>query len=56
MAKKKNPKGKSSREKKKTYNDLIRKKANEIYENRIKKGIVGDADADWIQARNELMN
>jgi hypothetical protein len=56
MAKKKNPKDKSTRVKKKIDNALIRKKANEIYMNRIKKGIARDADSDWIQAKNELMN
>jgi len=56
MVKKKNPKGKSSRVKKKVDNAVIRKKADEIYRNRIKNGIEGDADTDWIQARNELMN
>ena len=56
MTKKKNPKGKSARRNTKFTDEVIRNKANEIYTNRIKKGIPGDADSDWKQARNELMN
>ena len=56
MAKKKNIKGKSAQVEKMNANELIKKKANEIYINRIEKGIPGDADSDLLQARNELMN
>ena len=56
MAKKENPKGKSARGNTKFTDEVIRNKANEIYKNRIKKGIQGDAESDWNQARNELMN
>ncbi len=36
-----------------TEND-IRKKAQKIYEERIKKGIPGDAESDWVKAEKEL--
>ncbi|MRT93922.1 hypothetical protein [Ancylomarina sp. 16SWW S1-10-2] len=39
---------------KKVSEDDIRKKANQIYLNRIEKGIHADADSDWIQAEKEL--
>lgn len=39
---------------KKVSEDDIRKKANQIYLNRIEKGIYADADSDWIQAEKEL--
>lgn len=32
----------------------IRKKANQIYQNRIENGICADAHSDWIQAEKEL--
>ncbi|MCW3788204.1 hypothetical protein [Plebeiibacterium sediminum] len=34
--------------------DDIREKAQEIYENRISKGIEGDEISDWLQAEKEL--
>ena len=34
--------------------DDIRKRAQEIYEERITKGIAGDSDTDWLQAEKEL--
>ena len=40
--------------KKKVTKDEIRKKAQEIYDVRIKKGIAGDADSDWRQAEKDL--
>ena len=39
---------------KKISEDDIRKKANEIYQNRLEKGIHADAHSDWIQAEKEL--
>lgn len=49
-------KGKSALVKKMNANEAIKKKAREIYLNRIEKDIPGDADSDLLQARNELMN
>lgn len=34
----------------------IRKRAQEIYIKRIEHGTPGDADSDWLQAEEELMN
>ena len=56
MARKKDSTSKSNKVKKKIINDVIRKRADEIYRNRIEKGIRGDADADWSQAEKEIMN
>ena len=35
---------------------VIRNRTHEIYLKRIKNGIQGDADSDWLQAEKELMN
>jgi len=35
--------------------DDIRKRAQEIYEERIAKGIVGNSESDWLQAEKELI-
>lgn len=56
MAKRGKKKDKSPWMKKMNANGAIKKKAREIYLNRVKKGIPGDADSDLMQARNELMN
>lgn len=56
MTKKKSMRGKSAQLKKMNTNKAIKKKANEIYMNRMEKGIPGDAESDLLQARNELMN
>ena len=56
MGRKKGSTSKSNKVKKKIINDVIRKRADEIYQNRIKKGINGDADSDWLQAEKEIMN
>jgi hypothetical protein len=56
MAKTKKPTGRSVPVKKKIIHNVIRDRANEIYKNRIKSGIHGDADSDWLQAERELMN
>lgn len=58
MATRKSTTGKTNsvKNKKKISLDIIRKRAHEIYLNRIKKGTPGDADSDWQQAQNELMN
>ena len=34
--------------------DDIRRRAQEIYENRVKKGISGSAQMDWVQAEKDL--
>ena len=34
----------------------IRKRAQEIYLKRTERGAAGDADSDWRQAEDELMN
>jgi len=34
----------------------IRKRAAEIYHRRIEEGTPGDAESDWFQAEEELMN
>ena len=56
MGRKKGSTSKSNKVKKKIINDVIRNRANEIYQNRIKKDINGDADSDWLQAEKEIMN
>jgi hypothetical protein len=56
MAKKKHKSGKSAMPRRKLIIDIIRNRANEIYEERMKQGIAGDADADWLRAEKELMN
>lgn len=35
--------------------DLIRRRAFEIYQERIARGIRGDAQTDWLQAERELL-
>lgn len=42
--------------KKKVGVGAIRKRAEEIYLQRIEEGTPGDADSDWLQAEDELMN
>ena len=39
---------------KKITTGMIEKRAHEIYLDRISKGIPGDADSDWLQAKDEL--
>ena len=56
MARKKGSTSKFNKVKKKIINDVVRNRANEIYRDRIKKGIDGDADSDWSQAEKEIMN
>ena len=56
MARKKASTSESNKVKKKIINDVIRNRANEIYRDRIKKGLHGDADSDWLQAEKEIMN
>jgi hypothetical protein len=56
MAAKRVKKVKSTSVKNQGSLEIIRKRAHEIYLKRIKKGIEGDADADWLQAEKELMN
>lgn len=56
MARKKDSTSKSNKVKKKIIKDVIRDRADEIYQHRIKKGINGDADSDWLQAEKEIMN
>ena len=36
--------------------EAIRARAYEIYEQRVATGKLGDADSDWMEAENELMN
>ena len=43
----------TTRRKKITESD-IRKRAQEIYEMRVSKGIPGNEDSDWLQAEEEL--
>ncbi len=45
---------KKTASKKKITASQIRQKANEIYQERTKKNIPGNADKDWIQAEKEL--
>jgi ribosomal protein S6E (S10) len=47
-------KSKAKTAKKISEND-IRKKAQEIYDNRIAKGIDGDEISDWVLAEKELV-
>jgi len=54
MATKKTSTKRKTVSKKKISEDDIRNKAQEIYNNRIKEGIAGDADSDWVQAEKEL--
>jgi hypothetical protein len=56
MAYKKKTPGKLSQPQKKIITDLVRNRAHEIYQERMKQGIAGDADADWFRAEKELMN
>jgi hypothetical protein len=52
----KTPAGKTATTRKKLSLGLIRERAHEIYLNRIRKGIHGDPDSDWLQAEKELKN
>ena len=54
MATKKDAMGKKASVKKVAPTDKIRNRANEIFRERTKKGIHGDADSDWLQAEKEL--
>ncbi len=56
MATKKTQKApvKTSPQAKKITDEDIRKKAQEIYEARIAKGVEGDSETDWHQAEREL--
>lgn len=56
MAGKRIKKAKSTSVKNQSSLVIIQKRAHEIYLKRIKNGIEGDADADWLQAEKELMN
>ena len=56
MATKKASTGKTVSSKKRISLDVIRNKAQDIYFKRIKKGIEGNAESDWLQAEKELMN
>ena len=49
-----NSNGKKPAKKRVTENQ-IRSRAEEIYLTRMKTGIPGDADSDWIQAERELV-
>ncbi|MGF7141490.1 hypothetical protein [Roseimarinus sediminis] len=51
--KKTSSKSKTATKKEISEND-IRNKAQEIYENRIAKGIAGNEISDWVQAEKEL--
>ncbi len=42
--------------KKKVTENQIRKRAEEIYNTRLKTGIPGSADSDWLQAERELLS
>ena len=42
--------------KKKVGIRAIRERAEEIYRKRVEEGTPGDADSDWLQAEEELMN
>lgn len=56
MTGKKVSKPKRTSVKKKVGIQAIRKRAEEIYLKRIEEGTPGDADSDWLQAEEELMN
>ena len=56
MTGKKVSKPKRAPVKKKVGIRAIRKRAEEIYLKRIEEGTPGDADSDWLQAEEELMN
>jgi hypothetical protein len=56
MATRKVSTGKTSSVKKKISLEVIRDRAHDIYLKRIKKGVHGDANSDWLQAEKELMN
>ena len=56
MTTKKVSKSKTVSSKRKVDARSIRKRAQEIYLNRIEEGTPGDADSDWFQAEEELRN
>jgi hypothetical protein len=56
MTAKKDPAAKAAPVRKRITASVIRKKAHEIYRKRVKEGIDGDADSDWLQAEKELKN
>lgn len=56
MTGKKVSKPKRATAKKKVGDQAIRKRAEEIYLQRIEEGTPGDADSDWLKAEEELMN
>ena len=55
MATKKQIPRKKTSGKPKASQQSIKKRAQEIYEERISKGIEGTAESDWLQAEKELM-
>jgi hypothetical protein len=54
MATKKTTSATATATKKRITENDIRKKAQKIYEERVKKGIPGDAESDWVNAEKEL--
>lgn len=54
MAIKKTTSKRKANSTKKISEEDIRKRAQEIYENRVEKGIHGDTVSDWVQAEKEL--
>jgi len=56
MTTKKASTSKKAAAKKKIGVQDIRNRAQEIYHKRMEEGTPGDADSDWLQAEQELMN
>lgn len=56
MTAKKVSTGEKASSRKKPGVRAISKRAEEIYLKRIEEGTPGDADSDWLQAEEELMN
>lgn len=54
MTTKKSETEKKATSKKEISKGDIRNRAQEIYDNRIKNRIQGDAESDWVQAEKEL--
>lgn len=54
MATKKTTTRPTAPKKKRITQQQIRERAREIYEERIAKGIHGNADSDWLKAEKEL--
>ena len=46
--------GNAGPDKPKPGHDEIRKRAQEIYEERVRKNVPGDEESDWLKAEKEL--